>query len=63
MKYFDFSANDDRVFIPKSRHAIKLKNKSCLIDRNRISKIKNAESLDRYNSLSSKRKTNKGDSL
>ena len=40
MEYFDFSAHDGRVFIPKSRHALKQKAKSCLVDRNRISKIK-----------------------
>lgn len=63
MEYFDFSAHDDRVFIPKSRHTTQAKNKSCLVDRNRISKIKDAKSLDRYNSLSSNREGNQGDNL
>ena len=55
MEYFDFSAHDDRVFIPKSRHLSKKKEKSCLVDRNKISKIK-CEGLDRYNIITSKTK-------
>lgn len=49
--YFDFSANDDRVFIPKKSSTNNKKEKSCLVDHNKISKIKNAKSLDKYNSL------------
>lgn len=60
MEYFDFSAHDDRVFIPKSRHSLKQKTKSCLIDRNRISKIKNAPSLDKYNYIISEKEAKKG---
>lgn len=55
MNYFDFSAHDNRVVIPKSRSTGKLKDKSCFVDHNKISKIKNGESLDRYNSMSSKK--------
>lgn len=55
LNYFDFSANDDRVFIPKSRSTKKTKEKSCLVDRNKISKIKGVEGLDKHNTISSKK--------
>lgn len=55
MNYFDFSANDDRVIIPKSRSIGKNKEKSCFVDHNKISKIKSAESLDKYISMSSRK--------
>ena len=42
--YFDFSKDDDRVFIPKAK-TIK---KSCTFDKFNLSKIKSAPSLDKY---------------
>ena len=58
MNYFDFSANDDRVFIPKSHSIKKQKEKSCLVNRNKISSIKDAEALNKYNAITSQNKTN-----
>lgn len=55
LNYFDFSANDDRVFMPKSYPVKKQKEKSCLVDRNKISKIKDAEALNRYNLITSQK--------
>lgn len=60
MDYFDFAATDDRVFIPKSCPKRKQKEKSCLVDRNKISKIKDAKNLDKYNLISSKTKNQWG---
>lgn len=56
MNYFDFTEFDDRVFIPTNRTQKKTKEKSCFVDHNRISKIKNAKSLEKYIALSSKKK-------
>lgn len=43
MEYFDFSKNDDRVFIPKARHA----KKSCTFDK--FSEIKiDSSGLENY---------------
>lgn len=58
LNYFDFSANDDKVFIPKSRSVKKKKEKSCLVDRNKISSIKDTEALERYNAITSQKVTN-----
>lgn len=56
MDYFNFTEFDDRVFIPVNRPQKKTKEKSCFVDHNRVSKIKNAESLEKYIALSSEKK-------
>ena len=53
-KYFDFSANDDRVFIPKARPT-RLKQKGGFVNRNFISAIKHAPALDKYTELTDKK--------
>ena len=53
-KYFDFSANDDRVFIPKARTP-SLRQKGGFVNRNFISAIKSAPSLDKYAELTEKK--------
>ncbi len=55
LNYFDFSAHDDRVFIPKSHPVKKQKEKSCLVNWNKISSIKDAEALNRYNAITSQK--------
>ncbi|MBQ8043666.1 MAG: hypothetical protein IJ272_05900 [Clostridia bacterium] len=53
-KYFDFSANDDRIFIPRARKP-KLNQKGGFVNRNFISSIKSAPSLDKYAELTDKK--------
>lgn len=53
-RYFDFSANDDRIFIPRARKP-KLNQKGGFVNRNFISYIKSAPSLDRYVKLTEKK--------
>lgn len=53
-KYFDFSANDDRIFIPKARTP-RLRQKGGFVNRNFISAIKSAPSLDKYVELTEKK--------
>lgn len=53
-KYFDFSANDDRIFIPKARTP-RLKQKGGFVNRNFISAIKSAPALDKYAELTEKK--------
>lgn len=55
MSYFNFSAYNKKVIIPKSRVVGKKKEKSCFVNHNKISKIKDAESLYIYNSMFSER--------
>lgn len=59
MAYFDFSASDNRTFIPMSRHSTQIKQKSCLVDRNRVSTIQCA-ALDKYNSIMSDKEAKRG---
>jgi len=56
MSYFDFSAYNERIVIPKSRLVYKKKEKSCFVNCNKVSKIKSADSLLVYNSVSTKKR-------
>ncbi len=53
-KYFDFSANDGRIFIPKARTP-RLRQKGGFVNRNFISAIKSAPALDKYAELTEKK--------